>query len=436
MSSAPAPSPASPFHQKITEWLTLLENWLTPPEDTAQIEEWLASAEELAYAYEFTPEEEAHLDHILECYEEQFRRRLHLRHLSPSALSDIPPVAVLDELLSRKQTEQRTEAWYRQMSEVISASELGQLFASPRQRAKLVLSKTVPYVPRNAPLAVYSDQMSAFDWGIRFEPVVKQIYEDKHGVVIKELGRMAHPTQPTCMASPDGMVYHCPKGERTGRLIEIKCPVTREIDGVIPKDYYTQMQLQLHVTGLKRCDYVEAEFASPYASMSPKEGPSLYSGFIALVFCRNTVAAAPAAMEVDQEPQEEQRLIGGRFEYRYSPLHVTEEWEPMLAEGEEVVERIPWRLMKWSEQLVVRKEEWWEALQPVLRAFWEDVERAKRGEFVVPESTRPSKKAKTAAASTSSSSSSSSPPCLIQFQRLDEHGHPYHERDTDNGMAE
>ena len=435
MASLAPTSLATTSYEKIAEWITLLENWLTPPEDSAQLEQWLSSAEELAYAYEFSPNEEVDVDQILNGYEEQFRQRL--QRLS---FSEHPPLSVLDELLSRKQTEQRTEAWYRQMSEVISASELGQLFAAPRQRAKLVVSKTTPYVPRNAPLAVYSDQMSAFDWGIRFEPVVKQIYEDKYGVTMKELGRLAHPTQPTCMASPDGLVYHCPKGERTGRLIEIKCPVTREIDGVIPKDYYTQMQMQLHVTGLKHCDYLEAEFASPYGTMAPKEGPAYYSGFIALVFCRNRVTPS-SAMEQEQKQEQEQgqgqeqeqgqeQLVGGRFEYHYSPLHVTHEWEPMLSEGEEMVEKIPWRLMKWSEQLVIRKEEWWDALQPMLRSFWEDVERAKRGEFVVPESTRPSKRAKTAVASDSA-------PCLIQFQRLDENGQPYHapERDTVNGLA-
>lgn len=108
----------------------------------------------------------------------------------------------------------------------------------------------------------------------------------------------------------------------------------------------------------------------------------------------------------------------GRFEYRYSPIHAGGEWEPMLADGEEVVEYIPWRLMRWSEQLVVRNEEWWNALQPILRTFWEDVERAKRGEFVIPESTRPAKKPKTMA-----NDSSASNECLIRFHRLDEEGH-------------
>lgn len=399
--------------KKITEWLTLVEQWLTPPDDSVQLQQWLSTADELAYSYEFTEVEEAYVEHILDAYEAQFHRRMALRTLSSSSPASLRPTQEqLDELVNRKQTEQRTEEWYRQMSEIISASELENLFAAPRQRAKLVLSKTVPYVPRNVPLAVYSDQMCAFDWGIRFEPVVKQIYVEKYQVTLKELGRLHHPTQPMCTASPDGLVYDCPYGKRTGRLIEIKCPVTREIDGVIPKGYYTQMQMQLHVTGLRECDYVEAEFASPYQTLSPKEGPTEYSGFIALVFIRNP--ACPDA--------------SGRFDYRYSPVHATQEWEPMLEENEEIVERIPWRLMKWSEQLVVRSEEWWVSLQPALTAFWEDVERAKRGEFTVPESTRPSKKAKTGPAS-----ASSAPTCLIQFQRLDEHGNPY--TDGTNGLG-
>jgi hypothetical protein len=396
------------FHQKVKDWITLLENWLSYPDDYVQLEQWLTSAEELAYSYEFTDQEEEWIDQILDAYEDLFRKRLSL----PKNESDQPSMEQLDELLQRKQTEQRTEEWYRQMSEIISASELGQLFAAPRQRAKLVMSKTIPYQPRNQPLAVYSDQMTAFDWGIRFEPVVKLIYEEKHKVIIKELGRLHHPQQPKCTASPDGLIYHCPKGVRTGRLIEIKCPVSREMDGTIPKDYYTQMQMQLHVTGLKTCDYVEAEFASPYSRQPPKEGPTEYSGMIALVFIRNPLSQDSS----------------GRFEYRYSPVNASNDWEPMLEENEEVVEHIPWRLMKWSEQLVVRNEEWWISLQPTLKTFWEDVEKAKHGEFTIPESTRPTKKAKIMPSPTLQGT-----PCMIQFHKLDENGQPY-ATDTADGL--
>jgi putative phage-type endonuclease len=295
---------------------------------------------------------------------------------------------VMDELLSRKQTEQRTAEWYQQSATIISASELGNLFASERQRAKFVVSKTVPAPPRFQPLATPSDYMSAFDWGIRFEPVVKQIYEHKHGVNIKELGRMHHPTDPRCTASPDGLIYSCPLKRRTGHLIEIKCPVTREIDGSVPKDYYAQMQMQLHVTGLTHCEYVEAVFSSRYNQLPLKEGPCLYDGFIAVIRYAEPVN-------------------GQDFYYAYSPVNPDSNWSPVIKEEEEMVEITPWRLYQWSEQVIVRNEEWWTGLCPMINTFWEDVEKARKGEFVIPDSTRPSKKQKTEK-------------CMIQFHKVEE----------------
>jgi hypothetical protein len=73
------------------------------------------------------------------------------------------------------------------------------------------------------------------------------------------------------------------------------------------------------------------------------------------------------------------------------------------------MEIIPWRLMQWAEQTVTRSEEWWTSIKPVLDTFWDDVEKAKRGEFVVPESTRPAKKPK-------------EDKCMIIFKKLDENG--------------
>jgi hypothetical protein len=68
---------------------------------------------------------------------------------------------------------------------------------------------------------------------------------------------------------------------------------------------------------------------------------------------------------------------------------------------------IPWRLVQWSEQLIIRNEEWWTSLKPTIDAFWEDVEKARRGEFNIPESTRPSKKPKIEK-------------CMIQFHKMEE----------------
>jgi hypothetical protein len=377
------------FKDKLKDLVNLFEKWLPEPQDGAQLQQWIDSADTLAYSYEFNDVEQTYIDRIIEMYEEQFKALISRKQLN-KINEDIPTKEIMDELLNRKQIEQRTPEWYAQMNSIISASELGNLFAATRQRAKMVLSKTLPYEPRNQPLAIPSDSMSAFDWGIRFEPVVKQIYEYKYKATVKELGRLHHPIDGRCTASPDGLVYDSENNEKTGRLIEIKCPVTREIDGSVPKDYYAQMQMQLHVTGLKQCDYVEAAFASKYNNMIEKSGPGLYNGYVALIRF--------AEMKVNQD-----------FYYIYSPVNADAEWQPEIGIDEEIVEIIPWRLLYWSEQIVTRSEEWWVSLKPMIDAFWEDVEKAKRGEFVVPESTRPAKRQK-------------EDKCMIIFNKLDENG--------------
>jgi len=384
------------FVEIVLELLRLWEDWLSEPQDEVQLQEWRESAELLADSFECTEEEEAVVERLCDHYEAQYRALIEHRRAHP--MPSLPAESIqpeLDALLGRTQLEQRTAAWYQQMSTVLSASELGHLFASPRQRAKLVLSKTQPPEARYQSLAVPSDHMSAFDWGIRFEPVVKQIYEHRYGVVIKELGRMLHPVDPRCSASPDGLIYHCPSQQRTGHLIEIKCPVTREIDGTVPKDYYAQMQMQLHVTGRTVCEYVEAVFSSAYNQMVCKEGPALYDGWIAVVRYAEPVN-------------------GQDFYYVYSPIHPPSDWQPTLRAEEEMVERTPWRLYQWSEQSIQRNEAWWEGIRPIMDAFWVDVEKAKRGEFVLPDSTRAPKPPKER--------------CLIQFQRLNEEGRPYEDK--------
>ena len=374
-----------PFQDKLKDLINLIENWLSEPEDSVQLEQWIDAVDTIAHSFEFTDTEQCYVDRIIEMYEEQFKYQLCQKISS----TDIPNKEFLDELINRKQIEQRTPEWYMQMATIISASELGNLFASSRQRAKMVLSKTVPPQTRYNPLVAFSDQMSAFDWGIRFEPVVKQIYEHKYGVEIKELGRLIHPTYNKCSASPDGLIYNCPKNERTGRLIEIKCPVTREMDGTVPKDYYAQMQMQMHVTGCKKCDYIEAQFSSKYNNTPERIGPGLYNGYIGLI--------RYAELKDGQE-----------FYYVYSPVNVDSSWTPEIKEDEEIVEIIPWRLFQWGEQVITRSEEWWTSIKPVIDTFWEDVEKAKRGEFVVPESTRVKKPKEDK--------------CMIIFKKLDENG--------------
>ena len=366
----------------IKDIIYLLENWLETPTTYAEMNEWLCSADEIIYGFDLSVIEQRYIDMILDMYETQFTLMIQQRTPIVSQLE-------MDALLARTQTEQRTEEWYKQMTTIISASELGNLFASAYQRSKFVISKTKPYVRRQQDLAVSSSRMSAFDWGIRFEPVVKQIYEHMHSATIKDLGRMIHPGDPRCTASPDGLIYHSTNPSKQGRLIEIKCPVTREIDGSIPKDYYHQMQMQLHVTGLHECEYVEASFSSQYNQECVKKGPPcLYYGVIALV-----------RRGIVQHGQE--------YDYIYGPLQC-DDWQPMVDAEDDIVEIIPWRLYQWSEQVVYRNDEWWRTTYPLIEEFWRDVEKCNRGEFQQIESKRPTKKLKP-----------NHDACMITFTKLD-----------------
>jgi hypothetical protein len=245
--------------------------------------------------------------------------------------------------------------------------------------------------------------MSPFDWGIRFEPVVKQIYEYRHRVQIADLGRLVHPRDPRIAASPDGLiaVAEDPASSRLGALVEIKCPITREIENnKVPADYYTQMQLQLEVTDVDVCYYVEAKFrSSAPAKYTTTEGPGQFEGVIWLV------------EHLDPETQKETRR------YVYGPVGFTGEDPPchLIGQHDFVIERIPWTLLGWHEMEVRRSAEWWSSLQPRLEEFWANVKKAQAGEFVVPAASGSRGKAKAIAAAAAVAVVDAEDVCQIQL---------------------
>ena len=48
--------------------------------------------------------------------------------------------------------------------------------------------------------------------------------------------------------------------KRYGRMLEIKCPTTREITGIPKKEYWIQTQLQMECCDLEECDFLECSF--------------------------------------------------------------------------------------------------------------------------------------------------------------------------------
>ncbi len=377
--------------------LTAAEQLLPVPTDVVQVGHFRDDLESL-----ITEPCQA-VELFLESYERFHQRRL--AAAAPAQTHLTGPQAKIAELLARKSTEQRTPAWYIQASKVLTASEIGTLFGSPRARGQLVMSKAIPPTAEeierrcSKQLTCPSEFMTPFDWGIRFEPVVKQIYELKQRCQIADLGRLVHPVDQRIAASPDGLITVVEEdgSPRLGSLIEIKCPITRGIiPNKVPEEYYNQMQLQLEVTGVPRCYYVEAKFRSRASKKVPvAEGEAMAAGVLWLV------------EHLDPETGKETRR------YVYGPVGAGQLEEPpchLIGQHDAIIERVPWELVGWHELEVQRSPSWWADMQAKLESFWADVEAARKGEFVVPAA-----RARKVVAAVVSTEGAEDAPCLIRL---------------------
>lgn len=277
-------------------------------------------------------------------------RSVEERHEIVKALQQLP------------QIEQRSDAWYQHFAKCLTASEFASLFSSPKKRKDLVLSKVNPRLEERGSfrLACPTDELSPFGWGIRFEPVVKQILENKDHCTIVELGRITHPTTPTLAASPDGIVSASPHKHQVGRLIEIKCPYSRQVGFEIPFEYWVQMQIQMEVTNIDECEYIEVELESAKPNKVCDLSGTTLQGQVYLV---------KQIVEEDQP-----------FEYKYVYGEIGSTVPPTIPEGYEISETIPWGLKKWHRKIVHRDRSWYESTIPWQQAFWADVERVKSGQ--------------------------------------------------------
>jgi hypothetical protein len=224
------------------------------------------------------------------------------------------------------------------------------------------------------------------DWGVRYEPVVKQILEDSLGAKIQDLGRIRHRTADRVAASPDGLFIQCDKEPALiGTLVEIKCPPSRVINDKIPFDYWCQMQLQMEVCGRPSCEFVEAKFrelaqdekSSPAPAPASASAPASAKGWIVLEGNSDTM---------------ETRYVYSSTE----PFECSGPFGPKGLEGPWVfMEKYQWELVHMRRITVAKDTAWFQSIQPDLAAFWTDVEAARKGEWVPP-SPRPSKKKKEA----------------------------------------
>lgn len=277
----------------------------------------------------------------------------------------------LQRLYSIIQPEQRSEQWYEQRHNMLTASNIYKLLGSEAQYNSFIYEKCKPIVVHSNSNNVNTE--SSLHWGVKYEPVTKMIYESMYSSKISEFGCIPHPTHPFLGASPDGIITD-PEHPRYGHMVEIKNIVNREIDGIPKEEYWVQMQLQMENCNLDYCDFVETrikEYDTEEDAYHHSESRE-YKGVI-LYFIRKLLVA-----------NTEETYDNSPF-YVYMPLNIPFEknavdtWIAQMKNehGEEFVlfKHIYWYLDEISCVLVSRNRFWFDCALPVFIKAWDIIQQ-------------------------------------------------------------
>jgi putative phage-type endonuclease len=147
------------------------------------------------------------------------------------------------ELLAAEYAEQRSEEWLELRENMITASDIASALGENRY-------ESIDAFVKKKVLRTKWAGNAATAHGTLLEPLVRDMYDQKTGRKSHEIGLVQHREYPWLGASPDGIT-------EDGLLIEIKCPLTRKIEKKVPKYYWPQVQLQLEITDLEECDFIQ-----------------------------------------------------------------------------------------------------------------------------------------------------------------------------------
>jgi putative phage-type endonuclease len=277
------------------------------------------------------------------------------------------------KLENKPQPQQRTKEWYEHRHNLITASNAYKAFENESSRNQLIYEKCVPLKDFSSVVVVEQtpnpvNVNTAMHWGQKYEPLSVMIYEDKYKTKVGDFGCIQHDTYRFLGASPDGINID-KTSPRYGRMLEIKNPVSREIDGVPKKEYWIQMQLQMETCDLDECDFLETQFVE-YENQDAFENDGDFTE------TKNGDMKGVIMYFSSKE---------GVPIYKYKPLHINccedfELWEEeQFSEQEKLkntwIKNIYWKLEEISCVLVLRNKKWFQDNISELDVLWKIVEK-------------------------------------------------------------
>ena len=275
---------------------------------------------------------------------------------------------IIKKLKTIKQPEQRTPEWYEFRNNRLTASDLGTVIGvNPYETYNTIIKKKCGI---EKPFHMNNNILK----GIKYEDSIIQIYEKINNVNIFEYGCIGHPTIKHFGASPDGIVdSNSINKNYIGRMLEIKCPSSRDITGFIPGYYHAQVQGQLEVCNLDYCDFVECkieeyndinEYFNDYININNYylNNNNLYKGVI---------------IEAYNNSKGKNTFYYCNLGYNRKQI---EKWETKIIdlifnnENLDYIKTTFWKSIEYNELLIKRDKNYFNNIcLPKINSFWNDV---------------------------------------------------------------
>ena len=264
-------------------------------------------------------------------------------------------------LKASPQAPQRSEEWYAIRKNSIGASEIATIFnKNPFMNRNGLLLKKLDYKDPNK-----DDRVSIHCiHGIKYEEIATLCYSKYNNTTVNEFGSIKDKRIQCIAASPDGITDD-------GIMVEIKCPLTRTIFGVPGLNYWHQMQQQLHVCELIRCDFVECKLIE--YNWNDFKQDKLHNNTnheIGIIIEYKNMSDTADAFTM--------------YGWVYAPLDLSlndyikwieQEKDKLSVDTEKEFSRIiPWKLMTYSIFHLYKNMNWWDKYGLEILQFWDELE--------------------------------------------------------------
>lgn len=276
----------------------------------------------------------------------------------------------VEKLKNIKQYEQRTEEWYKKRQTLLTASSIATLLIRDEPTSRDYINEfnlqdifninnkpCNPYSNKNDYIkekaghvqSVFTGNVATL-WGQKYEPIATHLYSLLNdNIEVLEFGLIVHPVISWLGASPDGITTE-------GKMLEIKCPLRRKINGIPPFYYWIQCQIQLEVCDLDVCDFFECEFVEyisfeEFLNDTLEEQPVYYKGVIVQDITKENSYTYPDK-NVINNISEIQKIINNK------------------SENEKI---IYWKLVNYALTPIKRSKVWFENVLPVLKEEWNNI---------------------------------------------------------------